>query len=400
MAHWLFIFITLYLLGSAHWCTAMNEITKQQNKIIRLQQDCKTHNINFIQSNVLQELSIEGKDPQAEFLTNDNIIIIDLNGCDITNLKTQKRISLNNAAFTTLVVHPNKQKFAIYLGNTIKTYDSTTQEIQKTFKSDTPIRIAIFNPSKETIILCDKNNLLTEYNYTTNECYPITLPAKYEHLISNAPILSIAAHPTKNELLLAHYKGCISLLSLNSDASFKIITPPLFESHVAKSRLITYSLNGSLIANCFTDYLDNISDEKTLRYCFYSILKVGHFRTIAFHPNNSVIAGLLAPHNFIAYMSTKKEHLICITSPLFGGTTKHFFHNFSFSPDGRLLMVAVSNKLFIVDVPFEVIYQDDTKEKLPYLLFLLNNLNNDFPISIPNDIIALLKKNQINVFKR
>ena len=37
----------------------------------------------------------------------------------------------------------------------------------------------------------------------------------------------------------------------------------------------------------------------------------------------------------------------------------------------------MENTSFIVEVPFEALYQDDTKKRLPHLLFLLNNMNNN-----------------------
>ena len=372
----------------------MKKVAKHQKKIIQLQKDCKKENINFIQSNILQELSIEEKYPQAEFLTNDDIVTTDLNGCHITNLKTTERTTLNKAAFTTLIVRPNKEKFAIYLGNTIKIYDSITKEKQKTFRSETPIHIALFNPTKETIILCDNNNLLTHYNYTTNESCPITLHAECP------PILSIAMHPTNNQMILGERNGCASLNILHSDLATKTIKIIIFENHYRGRQSIVYSPNGSLVATYNGLSLYNVSDEKFLIYRFRSILNKEQFRAIASHPNNSIIAGLSTPSNCIAYIDTNKEHCICIMSPLFGGENTHSSHVFSFSPDGTKLMIAVYNKLFIVEVPFEVFYQDDTKEKLPYLLFLLNNINNSSPVFLPEEIITILKQNQLNVFKR
>jgi len=128
---------------------------------------------------------------------------------------------------------------------------------------------------------------------------------------------------------------------------------------------------------------------------------IEYFKAIAFHPNNKFIAGLIAPDNFIFYMDTTKEHRICTITPF---SYSRFFNDdsisFSFSSNGELLMIMGNKACYIMNVPFEVIYQDDTKAKLPILFFFLNTIKKNFLITIPGEIITMLKKNQINVFKR
>ena len=73
----------------------------------------------------------------------------------------------------------------------------------------------------------------------------------------------------------------------------------------------------------------------------------------------------------------------------------------SFSPSGKKLFVNIGDTCAELEVPFEVIYQNDTKEKFPFILFLLKNYSSHWDdIEIPQDVNNFISKILLEVHKR
>src|SRR5207248_801713 len=129
-----------------------------QEIVVQIQKDCSAKNINFIQSTILRKLTSQVSHPQAEFLTNNKIIVADFDKCHFINLATAEKTLLQDKTFTNLIVHPNKKKFALFLGNTIGIYNTQTKLKIETFTLPHRIHMAVFKSSGDTILLCDKTN--------------------------------------------------------------------------------------------------------------------------------------------------------------------------------------------------------------------------------------------------
>ena len=100
--------------------------------------------------------------------------------------------------------------------------------------------------------------------------------------------------------------------------------------------------------------------------------------------------------HFIRYLDLKTRKFICRTEQL--GFT--WDHDFSFSPNGEELIIAFEESGRTYPVPFEVRYENETKEKFPYLLFLLKNYVAQHEQRVPDDITRYLGLIFFETFKR
>lgn len=125
---------------------------------------------------------------------------------------------------------------------------------------------------------------------------------------------------------------------------------------------------GSLICKVDRSYREllltkNISKFDKPNYAFRCVPR--HIAS-AFHPNNKVLA-VLSHKNRLEYWNIEKRVLLVriLLEKFDCLETKRFVEKrLSFSPDGKLMCVALKNKCFLLKVPFEVFFPIGTKEKL------------------------------------
>lgn len=368
MKHYIYFLITAHVLFAAT-CIAM---------------ETKPH--------ILAEITCIKKPQRALFLTNDRVVINGRNGCSIINVITNEEIIkiIDTEAYH-IDVHPNKKKLAVSHNKTITIYDAETgiPEWTNTDLQSPSILSSIFNPLKSTILLrhTHRNEVfpgISKYNYITNKKSVIG----YDDQRSTSPSLSF--HPTKKEFCLAYNPGMIMILhSKKEPFLYDISTRP-------DHRFCNYSPDGSLLAignshslNIFTVHADHYQREQLEEKKEYD------YSEIAFHPNSSVLATLSGSGNKLRYWDSHTGQLITKIK-LYPFATM----SLSFSPDGQKLIIALSNKCIIVSTPFEVMYQLDTKQRFPYLLFLLKNLNCGQSNELPRDLTPQLKYNLLEIFKR
>lgn len=330
------------------------------------------------------------KNPQyVEFLTNEHVAIQDDNGCNIFDIATNTNIKqISDKRDAHLAVHPNKKKLALSLDTTITIHDVTTNRYEY-ITHDKVIISSAFSSSDETIFLHPHYTFqqLIKHNYS-NSTTSIFLQYPPEECCR-----AIACHPKKNELCIACDIGEITTYNQDTCAEIQTIKNINGYSRIPQ-RFCQYSPNGLFIVSGGSMSLNIINTQSYTHRSFPSSL----YHTVIFHPNSAVLTAVMDGHFCIHYYDIKTLELIAYIPEL-----SQFHKDFttskkiSFSLDGTQLMIALSDKCVILSVPFEVIYQTDTKQRLPYLLFLLKNL----PLNQHNkDIIPHLMYTLLETFKR
>jgi hypothetical protein len=206
---------------------------------------------------------------------------------------------------------------------------------------------------------------IIKYNYKTKACNDIPMD-KYCKFI--------AMHPKENSICIAN----ISNLSLyNVDESTltikKEITLPKNECLFCH-----YSAGGSYIASGDKSdifIIDSLREDKD----WYHLQPKDNewFADRAFHPNSSVFVTLsqsVALQRFkklkVNFWDIKKRQPICT---LFGENLDEVYE-FDFYHKGSAIIFQTKKKCLRVAVPFEVIYQSDTKERCLFSLLVLKQI--------------------------
>ena len=139
---------------------------------------------------------------------------------------------------------------------------------------------------------------------------------------------------------------------------------------------------------------------------------------MAFHPNSAYIAIILEnscredkpdKQIFIKYLETKKndtfttikkENIITkIDDDSIDFTIKNNPSSLSFDCYGKYALITLYNKCFHVPVPFNVVYQDDAKERTTLLHWLLKNYPVDNTV-LPDDIRTIITQIFLEMLKR
>lgn len=354
--------------------------------------------VNFLittsSCNAMKEITGMSYPQYVEFLTNDHVAIQDDSGCNIFDITTNTKIKqISNKRDAHLAVDPKKKKLALSLDTTVTIYDITTHT-QQNFTQDKVIILSAFSASDKTIFLhphyTSQPQQLIKYNYK-NDTTSIFLDYVYEKCCR-----AIACHPKKNELCIACDIGEITTYNQDTCAEIQTLTN-LHDNIRQPKRFCKYSPNGLFIVLGGWTFL-NIIDSQSYTHQTLKEATSLYYQAIEFHPNSSVLAVIITSRDCMRYYDIRTLELIAQISEL-----SQFYNSIpgsgkiSFSPDGTQSIIAFLDRCVILPVPFEVIYQTDTKQRLPYLLFLLNN----FPLNEHNtDIIPFLMYTLVETFKR
>ncbi|HLW72492.1 MAG TPA: WD40 repeat domain-containing protein [Candidatus Babeliales bacterium] len=350
--------------------------------------------INFLITtspcNAMREITGLSDPEYVEFLTKDHVAIQDNSGCNIFDITTNTKKQISDKRNAHLAVDQKKKKLALSLGKTVTIYDITTNT-QKKFTQDKFISSSAFSASDETIFLHPHySQQLIKYNYN-NDTTSIFLD--YD---PNKCCRAIACHPKKNELCIACDIGEITTYNQDTCAEIQTITN-LDGNSLIPRRFCEYSPNGLFIVSGGQTSLQIIDSQSYTHQILEETTSL-YYQAIEFHPNSSVLAVTITSRDCIHYYDIRTLELIAQISELsrlYSSTAVS--EKISFSPDGTQSIITLLDRCVILPVPFEVIYQTDTKQRLPYLLFLLNN----FPLNEHNtDIIPFLMYTLVETFKR
>jgi hypothetical protein len=222
----------------------------------------------------------------------------------------------------------------------------------------------------------------------------------------------------KNGIFAIHLtQQCIATTSGKDIFIYQVNDPSIQPQKIRLSiypQDMEYSPNGSFLA-AYTVARIVVVDPTTETFRYIAAEENTRFENALFHPHSSVLAAISNHYKkkffTINYWDIKKQpqqiySLTYSTQPLVAQMSLDLPDNHSncdvhFSPDGTKLIIApIDKKCIILNVPFEVIYEDITKEKLLYLLFLINNIKPQIDCEIPRDVTQLIAKTLLTTYKR
>jgi len=294
-------------------------------------------------------------------------------------------------------MHPHRKKFALSHGKTITIYDTQTkrQTWSKTMPSE--IESTIFSPHDTTLFLI-RSHFPDHFSHTITKCNYVTDESKNYTLNYNVCLPIVTLHPVKQEMCIIHPIG---VLFYHPDI---VLSPGT--KFIDVSRCINdscqYSPDGSIVATgcqnrIYIINLDTIDtkpshlqSEDTTDYHEY-------FNNLLFYANSvlTTVSGICIKNNGgwrqsnytrIRYWDMKTLKPIHTSASLDSPKC----HDLSLSPDREKLLVTLHDKCVILPVPFEVIYQPDTRKKAMLIYWLLANHE------LPNEIMLHL----LEAFKR
>jgi len=347
---------------------------------------------NIHQEKILKEITIIKKPNYAQYLTEDRAIITSDNGCSIINPITNEEIKKITNDEGSIVIHPNKQKFALSHKGTITIYDS--KEYNKKYQTsvDGYIESFAFCPM-DTIIFINLKpkqkficfDVIVKYNYQTDQ----------QNFIYHRPRSNLALHPTQK--IVSFLKDNRTLYSYQSDDFNKLIGEiQLYKSPDERydpAYTCKYNFDGSSIVafNHKNIYLIDPHTKDPVHPSFTSN-RDEYFLDIAFHPTIPSIFAVLTqswnfyydPNNsYLQYYDAKTKKYIC-TTPF---SLPERCYDLSLCPSGKKALITLKNSAFVMPIPFEVL----KTKVVAFIYWILKNYQFDHP-EVPNDVIYYIMK--------
>jgi hypothetical protein len=351
---------------------------------------------------IYSQLTAIKKPHEAIYLTNELIAVRSNNGCSIIDREANKEyIKITNKYCQHLTAHPKRPLLAIACNKNLKIFNYETKEKIWSTIHNNHITSSIFNPHDTIITIrndtVERINEVTEHNYITKQkrSYPLLF-------------CPIAYHPTAKTTLSQY------------DSQINFSPHPITNKYETLQLNISpvdcqYNPNGSIIAThdsnqiCLIEIPSSPSQYLEILKYLNRINNVYSYDTIKFYPRGSVLATLSRNDQFrveipkyvLAYWDVEQQEIINET-PVYikEDILNYHLSAISFTPNGKEIIVTAYRQHIIFPVPFEVIYQKDTRENFSYLLFLLKNLKPDQAIDIPQDITKLLAHILLQAHKR
>jgi WD40 repeat protein len=386
------IFIITYFLIAATACNAMKRpdlselCNATENKKI-LSVENKLDIIKEITA-IKDPYSVRsfGKD-RAVVLAEDKCSIVDL----VENKEIQEICSIKDGFYRKLKFYFHNQRVLLSSGGVAVLYPEEWHTIEQD-----SIRSVTFSPHEEALYFCYKNQRksITKYNYVT---------CKRESILFDKGCYAIAMHP-KEKIMCAANVGSISLHNIDNLDLKKIILVPTGICFFCE-----YSPDGSYIAVGDGDdilIVDPNKDEDDDCWTYLKHQKHESLKKMVFHPKIAVLAALfdsvtnVGVKRILYCWDIKMQHIIYtsqLNSP--SDLNSDDAYDFDFSCDGSEFIIVAKDKCIRAKMPFEVIYQSDTKKEFPYHLFLLQQLVNKQQ-DVPKEIEQYCAQLLLQAFKR
>jgi len=335
----------------------------------------------------------------VKYLTKALVVVIG-DGCSIVNLLTNEEKKISKFGCSYLAVHPTGKKIAFSHHKTVEIYNTETNKNEWVSKEKYPIQSCDFSLDGNTLFLClnedhKGNNVITKRNYLENSCG--------DDDIRSSALATIAFHPKQQIMYMTEMWGNVSIYqSSNLSLEPKVIkllhynNPCQHSSQISPDGLIVVGDSDGQYISFINQNLDgcvNIESERN-----------EVFIRMLFYPRGLVLAtsSLLKMINkhIMRYWDAKTLQLIHTTQPLKCDRD----YDFAFSPDGKEIIIAFEEECLMFQVPFEVRYENGTKEKFPYKLFLLKKYIDKhqeiLDQEIPEDVKLLLANTLFKTFER
>lgn len=344
------------------------------------------------------------------FLTNEELIIQGKGTWDIIDSKTHKVIAtLNDTPNPAKIdIHPNHKTFMIFGKNTIKIYDTKTKKLLNQYLSQQEIKYAQLDRLNNNIVYIIKRvhqfnnfnsiNSIIKRDYHSQINQALCELPNYDKLFTHpiAPSLcyfneASLCHTDHNNILMLPFPP--TDIFYNPDGSViiarnvsKIITIDPFKLQIDKR----------LQCNTMSEYFENVKMYSNNILVLLATTKGRHYEYLYLKFYN--ITDLLSdfqrrPNSMFdpqpqPVAQTEKIEINIIWN--------RELHIFSFSPNGKQCMIGFNDKALLFDIPFEIIYAPEAKERLSHLLFVLKN----YEMQLPSDLLKLLTQTSLKTYKR
>jgi len=321
---------------------------------------------------------------------NNTVAIAGDEGCSLYDLSTNKecmKIDKNTDYDIYIAAHPNKNILAIRSNNTnLAIYDTVTNNKIWEKSSEHWCDGPVFGSIDDTVFIGNNSFNIESFNYKNNFCKSYLLQS--EHCV-----MSKSFHPTEQEFS-SFYNNKITTLTLDKKAFIE-------QSFSIKSPFVAckYSPDGSFIVGyaafkeCFI-----LNPESGSRKQLTTDDTSSH--AIALNPISFIVATLFCEDNCIHYWNAKNRTLITVQPALsphdrytYCSGSQDPFQKMSFSCDGTKIIVALTDKCIVLEVPFEALYKDITKEKATLIYWLLKQYQHNQNNELPDDVIQLFIHN-------
>jgi WD40 repeat protein len=335
---------------------------------------------------------------EVQHITNNTAAAINGFGCSIIDIREDREIKkISTEPCLILSIHKNQQKIALSDHKKIEIYNIASGECEWSRNEKDYIIFFDFSPHDDIIVLHLNNdhyshNVLAHYNYIQNTCTDKIISMGY---------INFKLHQ-KKQLMCATAGNKVFIYSLlNSTINPKAITL----SHGSNDCQIN-SNNFFAIMSCYQNMISilNLEDENT--YQLIKSKKNELFIKMLFYSRGAVLVTIsqllkLKRFNYIMRFWDLKigqpiyETLLYSTRQ----SKSSIIYSFSFSPDGKELIIKSHNGCKLYSVPFEVRYEG-VKEKFPYLLFLLKQYVIHQNPNPNKDVMKLLANVLLETFRR
>jgi len=305
------------------------------------------------------------KKPQSVVTFQGDIIAIEgYTECSIYNIAKKQEICRinNNDDIKCIAGHPTKPLLAIISANNLqqgylRIYDVVTGDRIAELQKNGLRCPLVFNQTNGTLIV--------RYLWDTlciHDCK--TLAEITSSTITTQSVPIIAFSPTTNECAFCTNRTITIVDTKNN------FTPTNKEASIAPNSTTTliYNPKGSLICNTY--YSKYYIIDPALTPKAYK----GNFKAIAMNPTNLILAGFSVENACIDYINTQNNGQILASTNLKNFNIAHLCHGqyIQFFSDGKRIIVVGNDKCYVLEVPFDALYQPETKDKCISALWALS----------------------------
>ena len=370
MNHNFYLLFTVHFLIAAPLCTAMeNTLPTAQAKIITT-------------------LTGITRPKSVVCLSDKTIALLSHEGCSIRDFFTDKEIinfPITSPRDLYITAHHNRKTLALCHGKIVDIYDVATKEkISKTDLQEWKVA-PIFNSGINDTILVGTDKHIHSIKYKNN--------SRTSHLLNFLSVTkTMEFHPTKQEFAVLTNRNDVAILQLDTDLFCKksIGYNEFCWNH-------KYSPDGSLIAvnNASVDAIVN-PETGTHDFLVHSRNR-GYNNGMAFDPTSFILAVLYGDYRDLIYFwNVQKNQLITIIRfpasperPYNEALSYKYNQYLAFSCNGKELIVVHHDKTLVIETPFEVRFQPETKDKAISALYGLQQYRHDTNM-LPQELIDLL----------
>lgn len=333
------------------------------------------------------------------FLDNDTIVIAGKNGFALYKPNNEIFIVHSGIAVQDLAINKAKTQIAVSDQQNITIYNKDGSLKWKRGYGTGAIphfrRSIVFNSQNDNQILSQSRYGIHFDTIANSHTFKYFDGEYLQHI----PFTKITCHPHTKKIIYNNTEHQLYVIE-NSDYCKK-------QAVIINNNFITlgtqYNPSGSLcITNnggqgCFL--YDAITGTKKGSICSNTKIQNGqppYYSSMVFHPNCITLA-LLARNNTIEYWhcgTMTLTHIEDLSNMDTLTMNTGLIQRLACSPNGKKILVALSDKCFILPIPFKVRFLPEIQKKIFSLYCLLKNYDD---LELPMDIIDIIIKKQLRL---